>query len=143
MSRSGKRFGIFRSRRGEGAHLAIVRVGMADVCANLDQGRAAFGVAGEEVHFVSVFGADVVYLAAATFEFEENDRFESVAEVGATRAFIKRDEARVYGIGFAGIDHALALGGGVQGKGPHQKSVLQMSQGNREGCSCRRAVLGI
>ena len=63
---------------------------------------------------------------SAAFQFEQNHSFKGMAEIRASSALIKRDEAGVYRIGFSGIDHALAIGRGVQGDGAHQECVLQM-----------------
>jgi hypothetical protein len=67
----------FRSGSGEGANFAAVSIGIANIGAKLDQGHAACRVAGEKVHFVTIASTDVVYLAAATFQFKQNHGFEA------------------------------------------------------------------
>ena len=62
-----------------------------DIGANLDQSWAAVGIAGEEVHFKAVAGANVIYFATPTFKFEQDDGFEGVTEERRTSFFQPRN----------------------------------------------------
>jgi hypothetical protein len=103
---------------------------------------SACRVASDKVHLATVASSYVIDLTAAAFQFEEDHGFEGVSYIGAARALVKRDQAGVDGIRLAWIDHALALGRGVQGEGAHQERVLQMSEVFVQGVLADRQSLG-
>ena len=120
----------------QGPQLAVQGGGVGGVGADLDEEGVAVGTGGVEVDFKSQRGAEVVDLAAAAEEFDEDGSFEGVAEVVPAGSFVDGDESGIDRIGLAGIDHALAFGGREEGGGPDQEGVLEVAEEGVE------AVLG-
>lgn len=112
----------------EGAGFAGEGGGIRGISADLDEVSLAVWVGGVEIDFVSLGGAGVVDLAAAAEEFDENGGFEGMAGIGASGAFVNGDEAGIDGIGFAGVDHALAFRGSEKRGGADEKSVLEVGE---------------
>lgn len=107
--------------------------GIGGIGAYLDEDDAAIGIDGMKVDLISVGGAEIVHLESTSLKFEEDCGFEGVAGVIAPGAFVEGDQAGVDGIGFTGIDHALALRGGEHRSGADKESVLEVGKKGVEG----------
>lgn len=93
----------------EGAEFAFGGFGGAGVGADLDELLAAISVAGQEVDLVASGSSDPGGGGAAALEFEQDECFKRVADVGTSGLIVEGDERGVDRVGFARIDHALAL----------------------------------
>ncbi len=69
----------------KGTGFASEGFGISGVGADLDEQGLAGGVDGVEIDFIALRGAEVVELAAAALEFDENGGLQGVLKVGATR----------------------------------------------------------
>lgn len=94
----------------------------------MDELLAAISVAGEEVDLVARGSANPGGGGAAAFEFEQDERFKRVADVGASGLIVEGDERGVDGVGFARIDHALTLGAGLHPNAAHEEGILQVGE---------------
>lgn len=131
----------------EGADFALEGGGVAGIGADLDEQDVSGRIDGVEVHFVALGRAEVVDLAAAAEEFDEDGGFKRAAEVGAAHAFVDRDEAGIDGIGLARVHHALALGRGEERGRPDEEGILEVGEegmeivlGNGEALGFQRIV---
>lgn len=132
----GSGFGMLGLGFKQRADFALEGGGVAGVGADLDVLGVSRRISGVEIHFVALGGAEVMDLATTAQEFDEHGGFEGVAEVVPADPFVDRDEARIDRIGLAGVDHALALGGGEERGGPDQEGVFEVGEEGME------AVLG-
>jgi hypothetical protein len=128
---------------GEGADFALEGGGVASVGADLDERGVSHGIDGVEIDFVSLERAEVMDLAATAKEFDEDSRFESMAEIIPANAFIDGNESRIDGIGLAGIDHALALGSGEERGGADEEGILEMGEEGVEAVLRNGQALGL
>jgi hypothetical protein len=77
-----ERAAVFRRSRLKGSDLALASSGIAEIGGDLDQGRAAFRIAGNEIHFVPILRSDVAGRIPAPFEFKKYGGFGRVPKIG-------------------------------------------------------------
>jgi len=126
----------------QGADFARKGWRVGGVRADLDEEGLARSIDRMEIDLVALWGTQVVNLAAAALEFDEDGGFKRMAEVVAADTFINRYQAGIYRIGLARVDHALAFRSSEQGGGADHESVLEVGEEGMETVFRHRQTLG-
>lgn len=125
----------------ERASFAFENFRVGGIGAYLHKEDATGRVNGVEIQFVSSRSAKVVEFTSAALKFDQDGGFEGMAEVCSANPFVNGNEPRVDRIGFARIDHSLALGSGEERGGADQESVFKVGEEGVEAIFGNRKAL--
>jgi hypothetical protein len=100
----------FRGQANEVERRVPMFAASIEISADLNELAVPFGITREEVDFKSACCAHVGNLRASTFQLEQHRGFERMSEVRSSHGIVDRDQAHIYRIDLARVDHALSLG---------------------------------